>query len=91
MLWYPVASAQAYHPGTFGDQQHLWNAVLSDSELHYQGEFYLDGIPQDLDYLRFDSPYVQAPRKPGMISITRDDKSLHLDFYGLKREVGDAD
>lgn len=24
-----VATAQAYHPGTFGDQQHLWNAVLS--------------------------------------------------------------
>jgi MFS transporter len=46
---------------------------------------------QDLDYLRFDSPYVQAPGKPGMISITRDDKSLQLDFYGLKREVGDAD
>ena len=26
---YMVATAQAYHPGTFGDQQHLWNAVLS--------------------------------------------------------------
>ena len=25
---YMVASAQAYHPGTFGDQQHLWNALL---------------------------------------------------------------
>lgn len=24
-----VATAQAYHPGSFGDQQHLWNAVLS--------------------------------------------------------------
>jgi hypothetical protein len=23
-----VATAQAYHPGSFGDQQHLWNALL---------------------------------------------------------------
>jgi hypothetical protein len=27
---YMVASAQAYHPGTYGDQQHLWNAALSN-------------------------------------------------------------
>lgn len=27
---YMVATAQAYHPGTFGDQQHIWNAVLSN-------------------------------------------------------------
>ena len=26
---YMLASAQAYHPGSFGDQQHLWNATLS--------------------------------------------------------------
>jgi len=24
-----LTSAQAYHPGTFGDQQHLWNALIS--------------------------------------------------------------
>lgn len=25
-----LTSAQAYHPGTYGDQQHLWNATLSE-------------------------------------------------------------
>jgi len=24
-----ISTAQAYHPGTFGDQQHLWNALLA--------------------------------------------------------------
>lgn len=26
---YMLTTAQAYHPGTFGDQQHIWNATLS--------------------------------------------------------------
>jgi hypothetical protein len=25
-----IATAQAYHPGTFGDQQHIWTATLSE-------------------------------------------------------------
>ena len=27
---YMLATAQSYHPGTFGDQQHIWNATISD-------------------------------------------------------------
>ena len=27
---YMLTSAQAYHPGTYGDQHHLWNATLSN-------------------------------------------------------------
>lgn len=26
---YMLTTAQAYHPGTYGDQQHIWNATLS--------------------------------------------------------------
>ncbi len=25
-----IATAQAYHPGTYGDQHHIWNATISD-------------------------------------------------------------
>jgi hypothetical protein len=27
---YMIATSQAYHPGTFGDQQHIWTATLSE-------------------------------------------------------------
>jgi hypothetical protein len=27
---YMLATAQSYHPGMFGDQQHIWNATISD-------------------------------------------------------------
>lgn len=27
---YMIATAQAYHPGTFGDQHHIWTATLSE-------------------------------------------------------------
>ena len=56
-------------------------------DLQYQGDFSVDGEKQDLDYPRFDSPYVKAPRKPDVIRFEHDGKSLLLDFYGLKREV----
>jgi hypothetical protein len=57
-------------------------------ELRYRGDFAIDGEVQDLDYPRFDAPYVKAPRKPEVIRIEHDGKTLLLDFYGLKRVVG---
>lgn len=27
---YMIATAQAYHPGSYGDQQHIWNAMLAN-------------------------------------------------------------
>lgn len=57
--------------------------------LDYQGDFGIDGTAQDLQYQRFDSPYVRAPRKPETITIEHEGHALHLDFYGLRREVSD--
>ena len=56
-------------------------------ELRYQGDFSIDGEVQDLEYPRFDAPYVQAPRKPDVIRFEHDGKTLLLDFYGQRREV----
>ena len=55
--------------------------------LEYQGEFAIDGVAQDLQYLRFDSPYATAPRKPETVTIEFEGHSLYLDFYKLRREV----
>ena len=56
-------------------------------ELHFQGDFLVDGEVQDLEYDRFDSPYAQAPREPDAIRIEHDGHALELDFHGLRREV----
>jgi hypothetical protein len=55
--------------------------------LEFQGDFSIDGAVQDLQYPRYDSPYVQAPRKPETITFEHEGYSLQLDFYGLRREV----
>ena len=57
--------------------------------LEFQGDFSIDGVLQDLQYQRFDSPYVQAQRKPKTIAIEHEGHALYLDFYGLRREVTD--
>ncbi|MCB1690842.1 MAG: hypothetical protein KDI33_20255 [Halioglobus sp.] len=59
-------------------------------ELRFQGEFQIDGIVQDLEYPRFDSPYAQAQRKPDNITIRYQGESLLLDFYNGRREVSSA-
>jgi hypothetical protein len=56
-------------------------------ELRYQGDFQIDGIVQDLEYPRFDSPYAQVQRKPDSITIRYQGESLFLDFYNGRREV----
>ncbi|MBK7730926.1 MAG: hypothetical protein IPJ33_21130 [Gammaproteobacteria bacterium] len=76
------------NPLRYEDGRLGYSSSGCELELQYQGEFRIDYVPRDLEYPRFDSPYVQAPRKPETITITHDEKSLHLDFYGLKREMG---
>lgn len=75
------------NPVSYEDGRLRYSSSGRDLALQYQGEFRLNGDPQDLEYQRYQSPYVQAPRKPETITITHDNKSLYLDFYGLKREV----
>jgi hypothetical protein len=57
---------------------------------HYQlvfgKDFRLNGSEVETDYQRFDSPYSQAITKPDEIEIEINGKSLHLDFYNLRRE-----
>jgi hypothetical protein len=59
-------------------------------ELQYQGDFQIDGVVQELEYPRFDSPYAEVQRKPDSITIRHQGESLLLDFYTMRREVSPA-
>jgi hypothetical protein len=56
-------------------------------QLKYKGEFLVDGKTVDIEYDRFDSPYVKAENKVDTIQIAFKGKSLLLDFYNMKRII----
>jgi hypothetical protein len=53
----------------------------------YGGEFRLDGKVVDVDYPRFDTPYVRADRNSRSYEIEFDGKRLRLDFEKMDRIV----
>ncbi len=57
-----------------------------DYSLIYDEEFKVNKEVVNTRYDRYDSPYVQAGRKPHEISITKDTHSLYLNFDNLIRE-----
>lgn len=64
-----------------------YNSNGKSYELKYKGEFKLDGGIIDTNYSRFDAPYVQSESKGNTIRITKNGKSLYLDFENLIREL----
>lgn len=55
-------------------------------DLTFGGDFRVNGALIETEHDRFDSPYVQAPRKPETLTIEWNGHSLFLDFYGMQRE-----
>ena len=58
----------------------------------YASGFTIDGVAQDLDYHRYDNPYVTGgftTRKPGVITFAFAGKTLTLDYQNNLREIGD--
>ena len=74
---------------SYEDGELIYNSKGRELSLAFKGEFRIDGVAQDLQYSRFESPYVTAPRKPETITIEHEGYALHLDFYGQRREVSD--
>lgn len=74
---------------SYRDGQLRYTSQGRELYLEFRGDFRIDNTVQDLQYPRFDSPYVTAPRKPDTITLEHNGFSLHLDFYGLRREVSD--
>jgi hypothetical protein len=65
-----------------------YHSAGRELSLVYEGKFQIDGQTKDLSYPRFASPYAVAPRKPDTINIAHAGKTLHLDFYGHRRDLG---
>ena len=75
------------NPVSFEEGHLVYETGDHSLELQYQGNFSVDGQIQDLEYPRFDAPYVTAPRKPDVLRFEHDGHTLLLDFYGHRREV----
>ena len=54
-------------------------------ELIYKKDFYKNGEKQNLNYKRFETPYVNSNRKPDVIDVTYGKNQLHLSFDALER------
>lgn len=62
--------------------------VSNDRELSlkFGGDFEVDGEKQDLQYDRFESPYINSVRTPDEMTFELNGKSLYLNFEKLIRE-----
>tara|TARA_R110002049_G_scaffold154534_8_gene319056 strand:+ start:644 stop:2608 length:1965 start_codon:yes stop_codon:yes gene_type:complete len=75
------------NPVSYDDGKLTYKSAERLLELRFQGDFQIDGVVQDLEYPRFDSPYAQVQRKPDSMTIRYQGQSLFLDFYSGRREV----
>lgn len=53
--------------------------------LAYKGDFKIDGVIQNLEYKRFDSPYITAEREADSFYFTYNNKTLSLDYINSTR------
>lgn len=66
-----------------------YEANGTKSALEFDKEFLVDGEVMDLEYDRYDSPYIIAKRKADTLKFEYNSKSLELDFYNMTRVVSD--
>ncbi|MBU1143833.1 MAG: hypothetical protein KKH92_09360 [Firmicutes bacterium] len=55
-------------------------------ELNMLGDFKIDGNRINTEYSRYETPYVNAKRKPEELLISYKNKKLYLNFYQMIRE-----
>jgi hypothetical protein len=70
---------------SFTDNHLSYSSNEKELSLRFQGDFSIDGELQNLDYPRFDSPYIKAEREPNTMHFEHDGKTLDLDFFNMKR------
>lgn len=56
-------------------------------ELKFNKDFKLNNVVQNLEYDRFDSPYIKATRKDKTFTFKYNEKELFLDFENNIREI----
>ncbi len=66
------------------------NTTLSILEARYDHSFKINGITLDLEYARYENPYVAnglIERKPSIITYALNGHQVTLDFNGLRRDI----
>lgn len=70
---------------TYQNQRLQW-ASTHQIDFRYRKHLLVNGMKQDVEYPRFDSPFVKSFRKPQEIVITYQNKKLHLSMDTSTRE-----
>jgi hypothetical protein len=72
----------------FDEEKMTLNYVSNGSTyaLNFGGDFHVNGEFVDINYPRYDSPYVQAKKKDKTITYSFNGESLFLDFNNMIRE-----
>lgn len=80
---YSLSTAQKHHPGKFGDQQHIWQATLSDEITVFTTH---PGSPAFSDIDRNFSPDYWVGS--GIFPHSVQDKNVHMSIYDLRVRKG---
>lgn len=80
---FSLSTSQAYHPGTYGDQQHIWQATLSDNLSIFTTH---PAILPDQSGPNGNSPgfWVGSGRLPHSVQ----DENINLTLYRLPEKAG---
>lgn len=81
--YYTMSTAQDHHPGEFGDQQHIWQATLSDKITVFTTH---PGSPAFSDIDRNFSPDYWVGN--GILPHSVQHKNVHLSIYDLSGRKG---
>ena len=76
------------NPISFNGTNLRYSSNNKKYDVHFGGDFRIDGKIIDTNYPRFNSPYVLAKREPHEIRIQHNGKSLLLNFNSMRREIG---
>ncbi|MDR4968589.1 MAG: hypothetical protein RG740_03090, partial [Acholeplasmataceae bacterium] len=55
-------------------------------QLRFKKAFKINGVVQNTEYQRFETPYVEAKRKPEELTINYHNKTLYIDFDRMIRK-----
>lgn len=80
---YMLSTAQFHHPGEFADQQHIWQATLSDSVTVFTTHPSLSAF-SDVDRNFSPSYWVGS----GILPHSVQHKNIHISIYDLRKRRG---
>ncbi|NCA67099.1 MAG: hypothetical protein EOM87_03430 [Clostridia bacterium] len=68
-----------------GNNNLAYTSATKQLSLAYKGDFMINGVAQNLEYKRFDSPYIVAEREADIMEFSYNGFTLTLDYLGAIR------